>query len=168
VRSSHGPAPQRVDRGFTIVENLLAIVLTGFIATSLFFAIWTLVRVSSINDRQADIEAVLGSSVDAMASVDYQPCPGLDGYESYAQKGAASVGWPVNSVQITNIRYWDPYSTTWTSTNPLSADDCSGLSFLSTARSMQLVEITATMPSGGYTRSIQTIVTDLREHTTGS
>lgn len=156
------------DRGFTLIENVVAVVLTGLIAVSLMTAMWTLMRLSRLNNTQADLEAVLGGSVDALAVVDYEPCPTLDTYEQFAQQGAQSVGWPISTVQVTGIKYWDPFIGNWSGTNTLSGADCSGGQFLSTSKSMQLIEVTATHPDGSYSRTVETIITDLRERRVGN
>ena len=75
---------------------------------------------------------------------------------------------PVEVAEVRGGRYWDPLAGAWNDTNPLTVDQCAGVTFLSTARSMQLVEVTATAPDGTVSGVIETIVTDLRDRRVGN
>jgi hypothetical protein len=157
---------RRGDAGFSLAENLVAITLMGTAILTVIGAMWTTVRTSQFSDDQAKVEAVLGGAVDALASIAFQPCPvsddGTNGYDQYAQVGAAAVDWPSSTVKITRMKYWDPYNDDWASTNGVEGSDCASTAFLSTAKTMQLLTITVTTPEGDYSRSIDLVMTDLR------
>ncbi len=96
------------DGGYTLVEMLIAIILMGTVVLSIMGGMWAVVRASNQNDERAKVQAVLGAAGDGISNYRYIACPETDGgYEEFGQKAAAAVGWPLESVQITNYQYWD-------------------------------------------------------------
>ena len=155
----------RPDRGTTLVEVLIAIMLTGTLIVAVIGAMRVVISTSSISNQQAGVEAVLGGAVDQLGGVTLIPCPDLTGpnsYEQFAQSGAASVNWPSSTTSIESIRFWDPDASDWSDTNGIGSDDCDTKVFLSTAKAMQRVRVRVPSPDASVTRTIDIVVTDLR------
>lgn len=153
------------DAGFSLVENVVAVVLLGFIASAILVGMWTVIRVSSFSDDQAKVVSVLGSASDRVANFDYDPCPvtadGENIYEGIAKGAAGAVDWVTSSVTVTEMRYWQP-GTGWTTENGLAGGSCNPGSGLSDSRTMQKVTLTVTAPSGKYARSVEVVKTPVR------
>jgi len=95
------------DRGYTLVEMLVAIILMGTIVLAIMGGMWAVVRASAQNDERAKVQAVLGAAGDGISNYRYIACPEVDeGYEPFGQKAAAAVGWPLDSVEIVEYQYW--------------------------------------------------------------
>jgi len=164
--SSSGPVlveRTRHDRGNTLIEVLIAIVLMGTIVLSLVVAVQVTIRLSRTSNDQAKAESVLGSAADRVANFAYNPCPGPDGgeYLGIAQAAANAVGWTSPVVTIDEITYWHPATPTssaqWLATNGLSATECTPGITLTDARTLQKIRIRVTAPNGGYTRAIDVV-----------
>jgi hypothetical protein len=156
---------RRTDGGTTLVEVLIAILITGTLVLAVIAAMRVVIETSSFSDEQAGVEAVLGGAADQLGGVTLIPCPDLSGpnsYEQFAQSGAASVGWPTSTTQIEQIKFWDPDTTAWADTNGVGSDDCDSKVFLSTAKAMQRVRVRVTSPDTTVTRTIDVVITDLR------
>jgi type II secretory pathway pseudopilin PulG len=157
------------DSGFTLVEVIVTTLLMSTAVLSILLAMWTAIRVSTLNDDQAKVEAVLGSAADRLANYKYLACPGgnrIDGgYLPIVQAAAGTVGWPGDSVAITDIRYWNPSTTStgsWSSTNNLASAECAEGIVLTTSKTLQLVTIQVTSPDSGYTRDLEVVMNNVR------
>lgn len=152
-------AVQRGDRGYTLIEMLIAIVLMGTIVLSIMGGMWAVVRASRQSDQRAKVQAVLGSAADRISVLNHTNCPEIDGvYELFAEKAAESVGWPAESVRITSYEYWDPtpdVADPW-------AGSCNASAGLTTAKTLQRLTIEATSPDGNVVSSLQIIKSDIR------
>ncbi len=158
-------AAQHPDRGNTLLEVLIAMILLGTVVSAVLVATRVMIQSSAFSDEQAGVEAVLGGAADQLGGVTLIPCPdvsGLNSYEQFAQAGAASVGWEPSTVQIESVKFWDPDVGDWSSTNGIGDEDCDGLVFLSTAKAMQLVRVRATAAESGYSRAIDVVISDVR------
>ncbi|MFT4774775.1 MAG: prepilin-type N-terminal cleavage/methylation domain-containing protein [Candidatus Azotimanducaceae bacterium] len=167
--------PLRGDRGFTLTEVLVSIVLMGTVITVILSAILTLIRVSSSSNDAAKVEAVLTSAADRLAGWAYLSCPEANdtGYDVIVSAAADDVHWTHdNAVIIKTIRYWDPLlgaSTNaatdpnpadggWADTNALvSSDGCGEDVSFTTTRTLQQVTIEARSPSGAIVRRLEVI-----------
>jgi Flp pilus assembly protein TadG len=151
------PDDERTDGGVAIVENLVAIVLLGLIASSMLAGIYTVIRVSSFSDDQAKVSSVLGSASDRVANFAYSACPQtvdaggnpINTYQGIARGAVDGVGWDPSVVTVTKMEYWQP-GNGWVTSNGL-AGDCNSQSGLTQASAMQKVTISVTAESGGYT-----------------
>lgn len=154
--SAAATVPAR-DRGMTLVEILVTIVLLGGMVTVIMDGMWTSIRVSRMSDDQAKVEAVLGSAADRLANYAYLPCPQLnDGYEPIIQSASGSVNWATSTVSIVAIQFWDPTmagANKWQSAN-LACNDASGLT---TSKTLQRVTIQVISPTTGYTRQLEVV-----------
>ena len=151
------------DRGYTLVEMLVAIVLMGSIVLAIMGGMWAVVRASAQNDQRAKVGAVLGAAGDGISNYRYIACPEVDeGYEEFAQKAASSVGWPLDSVAIVDYQYWNPDTRTWDDNNSIQGADCNPSVGLTTSKTLQKLTIVATAPGGGYSATIDIVKSEIR------
>ena len=151
------------DGGYTLVEMLIAIILMGSIVLSIMGGMWAVVRASNQNDERAKVQAVLGAAGDGISNYRYIACPEEDGgYEEFGQKAAAAVGWPLESVEITNYQYWNPDIDGWAESNSIQGTDCNPNVGLTTSKTLQKLTIQATAPGGGYSTTIDIVKADIR------
>jgi hypothetical protein len=150
------------DSGSSLVETVIAVSLMGLVVAGVLGAMWSSVRLSRFSDDQAKVEAVLGSAADRLANYAYIPCPtisGNGGYLPIVQAAAGTVDWPSSTVTLTSVRFWSPTSTstgTWSTTNGLTNGECNEAASLTTARTLQLVTIEVTSPSG-YRKTLEVV-----------
>lgn len=166
TEEKHRCRRRRRDGGFTLAEVVVAIALTGTIVATVIAGMRTIIEVSSFSDDQAGVEAVLGGAADKLGGAPLIPCPDLLGpnsYQEFAEAGALNVGWETTTVTVEEIKFWDPENQSWADTNGVGDEDCAETVFLSTAKAMQRVRVRATTPDGDYTRTIDVVVTDLRD-----
>jgi prepilin-type N-terminal cleavage/methylation domain-containing protein len=163
------------DRGFTLTEVLVSIVLMGTVLTVILSAILTLVRVSSSTSDTAKVEAVLTSAADRLAGWAYLSCPEANdsGYDVIVSAAADDVDWGhVDAVVITSILYWDPLLNAdtdaatdphpadggWADTNALvGSDGCGEDVNFTTTRTLQKVTIEARSPDGEIVRQLEVV-----------
>lgn len=151
------------DRGYTLIEMLIAIVLMGSIVLAIMGGMWAVVRASAQNDERAKVAAVLGAAGDGISNYRYIACPEVnEGYEEFAQKAAASVGWPLSSVSIVDYQYWNPDTESWDDNNSIQGSDCNPNVGLTTSKTLQKLTIQATSPGGNYTATIDIVKSDIR------
>ena len=166
-RSTTGrPDDGRPDDGYTLVEVLVSLVLMGMVVSSILPAMWSAVRVSRFSDTQAKVEAVLGSAVDRVSNYGWHPCPesdSLGGYAAKAKNAAAIFEWPVSTVQVLQVLYWDTSTKSWAATNPVPAGDC-GRTVISITkeRTLQRVTLQVTSPDGQQTNQLDLVMGDIR------
>jgi len=154
---------EATDRGYTLVEMLVAIVLMGTIVLSIMGGMWAVVRASRQNDVRAKTQAVLGAAGDGISNYRYIACPEVDqGYEEFGQKAAASVGWPLESVEIVDYQYWNPDTGTWDDNNSIQGTDCNPNVGLTTSKTLQKLTIRATSPGNDYSATIDIVKSDIR------
>lgn len=157
----HGSGPR--DRGYTLVELLIAIVLMGSIVLAIVGGMWAVVRASRQNDERAKVSAILGAAGDGISNYRYIPCPEVDeGYEPFGQKAAAAVGWPLETVEIIDYQYWNPTTETWSDSNSLQGPECNESVGLTTSKTLQKLTIRATSPSGQYSATLDIVKSDIR------
>jgi prepilin-type N-terminal cleavage/methylation domain-containing protein len=164
---------RRGDRGFTLTEVLVSIVLMGTVITVILSAILTLVRVSSSTSDTAKVEAVLTSAADRLAGWAYLSCPEANdsGYDVIVSAAADDVDWGhVDAVVITSILYWDPLLNAdtdaatdphpadggWADTNALVGSDGCGED-VNFTRTLQKVTIEARSPDGEIVRQLEVV-----------
>jgi len=157
--------PESADRGYTLIEMLIAIVLMGTIVLSIMGGMWAVVRASSMNDQRAKVQAVLGSAADRILGIQYAACPEINGvYEGFADPAAQVVGWSASNVQIIDYKYWNPGPGTpgWSDTNSLQAGTvCNPASGLTTSKGLQKLTIRATAPGGGHSAQIDIVKSNI-------
>jgi prepilin-type N-terminal cleavage/methylation domain-containing protein len=168
TRQDHDERPAR-DRGFGLIENLVAVVLLGLIASTILAGMWTVIRLSRFSDDQAKVASVLGSASDRVANFDYDPCPvtldaegtEINVYAGIAKGAAGAVKWPTETVTVISMKYWQP-GTGWVDQNGMVATGCNEGTGLTDALTMQKVTIRVEAPGGGYGRSMEVVKTPVR------
>lgn len=149
---------ERRDRGYTLIEMLIAIVLMGTIVLSIMGGMWAVVRASRQNDERAKVQAVLGAAGDRISSLEYDACPQDDlSYEKFAQWAAESVGWEPGQVRIIDYKYWNPASDGWDANNSIQTADCNEMIGLTTSKTLQRLTLQATAPSGSYSATLDIV-----------
>jgi prepilin-type N-terminal cleavage/methylation domain-containing protein len=167
-QSARSPERDRIrrDSGYTLTEMLVATVLMGTVILAIVGGMWAVVRASRQNDERAKTQAVLGAATDYL--VGYLPvrCPQTmdpNPYLGQAQQAAAGVGWDGDTVSITEIKYWNPELNggegDWQPVNDL---DCNPAIGYTPNRTMQLVTVQVTSPSGQYTSKVDVVKADVR------
>jgi len=172
-------APRRLrDRGNTLPELLVAIVLMGFAFSAVIAGLQVVIKSSSTSDDQAKVEAVLTSAADRLSSWSYLPCPGVNGeeYLPIVEAARAAVDWNDAAVEITDVKFWDPSLGQAGADNPVDADGgwvdentlstdvdstCNEDIGFTTSRTLQKVTIRVTSPDGDLTRSIQVVKSNI-------
>jgi prepilin-type N-terminal cleavage/methylation domain-containing protein len=163
THDDRGAAAHPLDRGYTLIEMLVAIVLMGSIVLAIVGGMWAVVRASSMNDDRAKVQAILGAAGDSVVNYKHWNCPEVNGaYVEYVQKAAAAVSWPADSVAITEYEYWNPETRDWDPTNTIQGSGCNEGAGLTINKTMQRLTITATSPGSGYSNSIQIVKADIR------
>ncbi|MFN3256564.1 MAG: type II secretion system protein J [Ilumatobacter sp.] len=162
------------DRGNTIMEVIIAIVLMGFAVSVIVAGIRMTIIVSSTSDSQAKVEAVLTSAADRLANWAYRPCPGENAsdYVPIVQAAASAVGWDGSTIEIDDIAYWNPEQSNpsgdsvpadggWVDSNTLAGDECNEDINLTTSRTLQRITIRATSPDGDLSRTIEVVKSNI-------
>jgi type II secretory pathway pseudopilin PulG len=169
---SNANRPVRRDRGNTFNEVLIAVALMGFAFTAVITGMRTVIAASSRSDDAAKVEAALNSASDRLAAWSYTPCPGPNGedYLPVVQAAVGNVGWAARPdlISITNVRYWNSSRKADGSTSVNDADGswasanspsgvCNEDIGLTTSRTLQMITIQVTSPSGEVVRSLDVV-----------
>jgi len=160
------PSPERQrirrDGGYTLTEMLVATVLMGTVILAIVGGMWAVVRASRQNDERAKTQAVLGAAADYLVAYLPVRCPqdiDPNPYLGQAQQAAAAVGWDGVAVSIPEIKYWDPDA------NGGQGDwqlDCNTAFGYTPNRTMQLVTVQVTSPTGQYVSKVDVVKSDIR------
>jgi len=138
------------DRGSSLVEVLMAVVLTAIAIVPLMGASWALVRNSARNSTQ--VETVINNAADR---VNRAPA-GCD-YSIYVQAASMAEGWSPNQASAT-YKYFVPGVDAATQGSWSTGACPNGVR---PAGLVQLVRVTVTSPDGIVTRSIQVVKSDV-------
>ncbi len=148
-RDGNGSQAATLDRGSTLVELLISIVLIGVVVTSMLAALRTSVLASSLVFDAARVETVLLNAGDRVARAPQQ-CE----YEAYVDAAAVAEGWPLDTTSVvverlvgdgTDPADWQPQA---------CPDDV-------TAFDVQRLTITAAHPDGRITRTLTVVKSDV-------
>jgi prepilin-type N-terminal cleavage/methylation domain-containing protein len=156
-RQDHGvdrvdaPAVRR-DRGTSLVELLVTIVIMGIIIAPVMNAVIGVIKASATNRGLSQVETVLNNGAD---QVNRAP-RGCD-YTQYVQTAALNLGWPRSSATVDQYHYVPGASPT------VSGTWASGACIGSTPDDLlvQLVNITVRNPETGAQRTIQVVKSDV-------
>jgi prepilin-type N-terminal cleavage/methylation domain-containing protein len=140
--------PRRDQRGETLIESLLSILILAMIAMAAYSGYTLVIRQTSDHKSSASAGALLRSAAEQLQSPDfaYVPRAGCAGGSTYAAPApkVTAAGW---TVKVTTVQFWTGASTTpssnptvaFSSTCPATAGDDLGL---------QQLELTVTGPHG--------------------
>jgi type II secretory pathway pseudopilin PulG len=153
------------DRGASMIEILISVLLMGIAVSTILPALWVSVRASQTSDSQAEVMAVLSDAANRLSRSGWVICPESDatgGYEAQVDAAASEKGWGPDAVEVTTIMYWDPSTESWTPDNALVAGGCSGADdSITPDQTLQRVTVTASTPDGRFTRVIEVILGDM-------
>jgi type II secretory pathway pseudopilin PulG len=150
---SQVPPPPRTritghhDRGETLIELLVAIVILGLGTVAIVGGILISVDSSTMHRNQAQAQALLHSwaeRISAVTDATYTPCAGTGAFGS-PPNGTVPTGF---GTQVTQVQYWDPSTSGF-------------VTACSTDSGVQRVRLTVTAPSGlypGFSQSLDVVV----------
>ena len=98
----------REQRGDTLVEILMTIVIIGIAFTGILAGLATSSRMSGIHKQQANADVVLTSAAESVKKQTYVACP-LVALTSYSPTSGVTLpsGWSASNVTITSITKWN-------------------------------------------------------------
>jgi len=138
----HPEAAQRTDRGSTLVEILISMVLIGTVVVSMMAALRSSVQASGLVFEAAKVETILLNAGDRVARA-----PQLCEYEQYVDAAALAEGWPLDATSVVVDRL-DVATGTWSTQN--CPDDVGPFD-------VQRMTITASDPDGKITRTLTVV-----------
>ena len=151
VRERH-----RGDRGFSLVEMVIAITLIGTVIVATLTAVAMSVRASSVSHSAAEVETAIVNASDRVNRAT-KSCD----YTIYAQAAVLTEGWPASTVFVTQ-QYYEPsgdptVAGQWVD-GPPATPACPGVK---SDLLVQQVTIRITSPDGKISRSIQVVKSDV-------
>lgn len=148
---------QRSDKGFSIVEILVAIVLMGTVGIATMSATWAGVRASAQSRTAAHVETAIVNAVDRIIRA-----PKRCDYTIYAQAAVQTEGWPPSSATLIQ-EYYVPGPDAITNGQWLAgaatAPACAGPAPADLL--VQRVTIQISSPDGGIRREIEVVKSDV-------
>jgi type II secretory pathway pseudopilin PulG len=148
--SDERPSPRGSARGFTLIEAVVTIALTGLVIAGLVASVRTLILSSSISYKAAEVETVVINAADRVGRA-----PQLCDYEAYVDAAALANGWDTATTSSTTERLiantgnpatdWEP--------QPCPADVG--------PFEVQRITITVTTPDGSITRTAPVVKSEV-------
>lgn len=145
------------DRGFTMVEVVVSIVLMGTVVVAILNSVWTSVRVSSVSRDAAQVETVVVNAADRINRAPLR-CD-IDGYTEYAVAAVRSQGWWTGEGEYAEAatvlhEFYDPAASPPWREGVCPADDFG-------KRVIQRVSVTIKSPNHEVSRTIQVVKSDV-------
>jgi Tfp pilus assembly protein PilV len=100
-------SPRWDERGATLVEVLVSVVILSIIIAGLLGGMTTTVSSSNIGRQQADAEAILTSTGEALKDSTFYPYQCSPPYSLTGNIPALPSGWSTADVTITTMGYWN-------------------------------------------------------------
>ncbi|MGB0111721.1 MAG: type II secretion system protein [Ilumatobacteraceae bacterium] len=156
-RTKHQESRSSRDRGFSLVEIVISIVLLGTVVVAGLNAVTTNIKVSSTSRSAAQVETAIVNASDRVNRAK-KSCD----YTKYARAAVQTEGWDPNTATVTQQYYvpsGDPQSLGTWAVGPTAGPGCRDgvLSDLL----VQRVNITITSPDGKVRRSITVVKSDV-------
>jgi prepilin-type N-terminal cleavage/methylation domain-containing protein len=152
----HSPhAPRDVDRGFTLVELVMAITVMMIIAVPTMSAVIAAIRADVLNNDLADVQTVLQNAVDNV-----NRAPKGCAYTQYAQNAATTEGW--NGVATVTVveKHYTPGATSDVA-GVWDVQACAGATTTPSPLLVQMVTITVKSPDGKVQKTLQVVKSDV-------
>jgi Tfp pilus assembly protein PilV len=158
---------RQADRGATLIEALIAMVLCGIIVVGLMSALRTSVRSGRTTSEQASLQGALADAAQLLDRVQYVRCPSTDPartYQAEIEKAMTNAGSRIASISIVTVDFWmtdaadwesAPTSTTLvpttapTTTNPMATTVVPSVTTIESVTTT--TEVVVTVPSGTST-----------------
>ncbi len=145
------------DRGFSLVEVVIAIVLMGTVVVAVLNAVSMSVRASSVSRSAAQVETAVVNAADRV-----NRAPKRCDYTIYVQAAVQTEGWSPDTASVTH-EYYVPGADatvegTW-ETGTAGSPGCSGPA--PTDLLVQRVTISITSPDGKIRRNIEVVKSDV-------
>jgi prepilin-type N-terminal cleavage/methylation domain-containing protein len=146
----------RPDTGFSIIEVVITLAILATVAVVGLTAVTTSVSSSARNRSHSQAETVAQNVIDLSTSVDYASvaCATSAQWESVLAPAATSVGWPVSSVHVESVLYWQ-------NTPPGFTNLCVAEVSPDATRKLQQINVTITNPTDGVMRNLQVVKSDV-------
>ncbi len=140
---------RRGDRGASVVEIIVAIMLMGIVVSATLPALWVSVRASETSDETSEVLSALNDAANRVSRAGWTACPDTAAisYESLVDAAGSVRSWPASAMSVDSIDYWDVDSATWSATNPFAASGCTVDDTVLASQTLQRVTITATSPN---------------------
>lgn len=143
------PGDASTDRGATLIEMVLAVLLTGLVVLGLLAGIRTSVTASSIAYEGGQLETVLINAADRVQRA-AQRCE----YEGYVDAAALAQGWDVGTISVSAELLVANTGSTSDWAPQACPDDVQPFD-------VQRLTITATTPDGEITRTMTVVKSDV-------
>jgi prepilin-type N-terminal cleavage/methylation domain-containing protein len=139
------------ESGFTLIEMLIAVMITGLIATAVLGALGTVVRATAKSDDKSRMEAVMSSAADRLSVASFIPCATKDSYSAQARTASGTVGWGPDSVIVESVTYWNSATSSFGAT-------CNVIGQVSP---VQKVKVKVQSPDGKTVRYLEVVKSDV-------
>ncbi|HEU5302304.1 MAG TPA: hypothetical protein VFW06_08735 [Acidimicrobiia bacterium] len=138
MRARHGHQKRgrsraRGERGDSLVEVLMTVVIAGIAVVSLLYGLATTINLSGVDRSNANVRTLLTSSSESVKSQTYVNCATTSSYSPSSGVTVPS-GWSTSNITVALVRYWD--GTAFVSTCP------------GTDQKLQLVRVRVVSPDG--------------------
>lgn len=150
-RRRNGSDPRhdaRPDRGYSLVEIVVAISLLGMVIIPILAAVKSSIQVSSVASAAAKAETAMINAADRINRADLS-C----NYELYAQASVRIEGWPASSATVRQ-EWYNPQTNSWVDEGP-TGDGCPYANV--TEDLVQRVTIDINVPNSDISRKIQVV-----------
>jgi|SRR5579859_5035231 len=168
---SWADAPRRGERGFSLVESVIAVAVLGIIASAMVGGMATSIATSDIHREQSVANTVMVSAAETVKTAAYVSCaaggdasaPGNPSAGTYSTTALLPTGppllaagvppWPPGAI-LTTVRYWNPLTAAWESS---CHDTKTGGDGLGGPFPMQRITILVTNPGNRASTSVDII-----------
>ena len=136
--SSQKPTPpcrlaspvMRSQRGASLVEVLISVLLVGIVILGLAAGMLTLISTSTSTSQRQQVQLALGSFTESLKAGTYQPCTSNQAVATAATYQAAYEQWPSKwtppqsgmTRSITGVAYWDKAQAAFVASCPAGGD----------------------------------------------
>lgn len=148
-RPRPGTVARTRDRGFTITEIVITVVLLGIVVAGVLNAVMTGIRASSTSRQAARVETAIVNAADRI-----NRAPKRCSYEMFADAAVLTEGWDESHAE-TVLSYWDAETAKW-----LTGHGC-GASTKPPDLIVQKVTVRITSPDGTVARTIEVVKSDV-------
>ena len=155
-RRSGDQRARSFDRGFSVVEILVSVVLMGTVIAALMTAVSIGVRASSTSRSAARVETAVVNAADRI-----NRAPKKCDYTIYAQAAVQTEGWPPESVTLVQEYYVPGADSTTAGTWAAGASIAPACLDVASDLLLQRVTITISSPDGRVSRTIQVVKSDV-------